>query len=260
MEEVKWNYFQYRKGYDYPVYLRIRQDEATPKFLHLLTEMGFGTLSELEVRKIPLQRAHTRMLSIQSASSRLQLQINGPDLLDKYGSESLSLQMGMPVYTYKKVGVMGLPHSKTLWELAINSDIFHTDQMVGVRVMLIRFLSQALASEGVLCYWGTVKDGSVIVMKQQDSFGEAVVIDVNKKMIFSNGDMLKISPSLKIIRKDKDAGHSGNLSREDIIGFLSVSTCLLSFQGITQSMKASIYKLSANVAASYGKFEQTINL
>lgn len=260
MEEIKWSYYQYRKGYDYPVYLRIRQDEATPKFLHLLTEMGFGALSEIESRKIPLQRPYTRMLSIQSASSRLQLQINGPDLLDKYGAESLSLQMGMPVYTYRKVGIMGLPHSKTLWELAINSDIFHTDQMVGIRIMLTRFLSQALATEGVLCYWGTVKDGSVIVMKQQDSFGEAIVIDVNRKVIFSNGDMLKISPSLKIIRKDKDAGYNGNMSREDIIGFLSVSTCLLSFQGITGPMKAAIYKLSANVAASYGKFEPTLNL
>lgn len=260
MEVVKWNYFQYRKGFNYPVYVRIKQEEATPKFLHLLNEMGFGALTDAEVRKIPLQRPHTRMLSIQSASSRLQLQINGTDLLDKYGSESLSLQLGMPVYTYRKVGVMGLSHSKTLWELAINSEIFHTDQMVGVRVMLTRFLAQALSSEGVLCYWGTVKDGSVIVMKQQDSFGEAIVIDMNRKMIFSNGDMLKVSPSLKIIRKDKDAGFSGNMSREDIIGFLSVSTCLLSFQGITPPMKTAIYNLSANVAASYGKFEQAVNL
>lgn len=260
MEAVKWNYYQYRKGYDYSVYIRIKQDEETPKFTHLLSEMGFSALSEIETRRIPLQRPHTRMLSIQSASSRLQLQINGNDLLDKYGHESLSLQMGMPVYTYRKVGIMGLPHSKTLWELAINSDIFHTDQMVGVRIMLTRFLSQALAPEGVICYWGTVKDGAVIVMKQQDSFGEAVLIDINRKMIFSNGDVLKISPSLKIIRKDKDSGHTGNMSREDIIGFLSVNTCLLSFQGITQQMKTAIYNLSANVAASYGKFEQSANL
>ena len=260
MEAVKWGYFQYRKGHDYPVFVRFKQDELNPKFSHLLSEIGFSALTDVESKKINLHKVHTKVLSIQYASSRLQLQINGSDLLDKYGSESLSLQMGMPVYTYRKVGMMGVPHSRTLWELAINPDISHTEQMVGLRIMFVRYLSQALAEQGVLCYWGTVKDDTVIVMKQAHSFGEAVLIDLAKKVIFSNGGEMKLGSSLKLLRKDKESRTASNMSREEIISFLSVSTCLLSFNGITHSMKKAIYELSTHTSASYAVTENVANL
>jgi hypothetical protein len=260
MEATKWTYFQYRKSYDYPVYIRFKQDELNPKFSHLLSEVGFNILTEIEAKKIQLQKSSTRILTVQEASSRLQQQINGSDLLDKYGPESLSLQMGMPVYTYRKVGVMGVPQNKTMWDLAIHSEISHTDQMVGLRIILVRFLSQALADQGVLCYWGTVKDESVIIMKQLHSFGEAVLIDLNKKAIFSNGGEIKLGPSLKIIRKDKEVNAPSNMSREDIISFLSVSTCLLSFNGITYQMKKAIYDLSLRASGTYAVSENVTNL
>ena len=260
MEAVKWNYFQYRKSHDYPIYVRFKQEDLNPKFTHLLNEIGFTLLNDNDSKKISLHRTHTKILTVQEASSRLQQQINGSDLLDKYGSESLSLQMGVPVYTYRKVGVMGLPLSKTLWDLAINPEISHTDQMVGLRVILVRYLSQALAEQGVLCYWGTVKDDAVIVMKQSNSFGEAVLIDINKKVIFSNGGEIRLGSSLKIIRKDKEVPVASTMSREDIIGFLSVSTCLLSFNGITHSMKKAIYDLSSRASGTYAASENLANL
>lgn len=260
MELIKWSYFQYRKHHSYPIYIRFKQDELNPKFSHLLNELGFSLLTDVEVKKIQLQKVHTRILTIQEASARLQQQIHGSDLLDKYGAESLSLQQGMPVYTYRKVGIMGLPLGKTLWDLAIHNDLSQTDQMVGLRVILVRYISQALAEIGVLCYWGTVKDDTVIIMKQLHSFGEAVLIDVSKKVIFSNGGEMKFGSSLKIIRKDKDLGHPTTMSREDLIGFLSVSTCLLSFNGITHSMKKAIYELSSYASGSYAAGEKVMNL
>ncbi len=260
MEATKLSYFQYRKNHGYPVYVRLKQEELNPKYTHLLTELGFNSLTEAESKKIQLQRLHTRVLTIQSASARLQMQITGSDILDKYGPESLSLQQGMPVYTYRKVGVMGLPLSKTLWDLAIHPDISQTDQMVGLRVILVRYLAQSLADLGVLCYWGTVKDDTVIIMKQLTSFGESVLIDLSKRVVFSNGGEMKLGPSLKIIRKDKDSVSSSTMSREDLIGFLSVSTCLLSFSGITPSMKKSIYELSQFASGSYAASGLSVSL
>lgn len=260
MDNITWIYFQYRKNHDYPVYVRLKSTDLNTKFSHLLTEMGFGQLNDKESKKVQLHRVNTRILTIQEASSRLQIQINGSDLIDKYGSESLSLQMGVPIYTYRKVGVMGLPQNKTLWDLAINPDIAHTDQMVGLRVILVRYLAQALATQGVLCYWGTVKDDTVIVMKQAQSFGEAVLIDAQKKVIFTNGGEIRLGSSLKILRKDKEVSHPTTMSREDIIGFLSVSTCLLSFHGITPSMKKVIYELSAQMTGTYAVSENPLNL
>src|SRR5687768_9671687 len=122
MEPTKWNYFQFRKSYNYPVYLRFKEQELNPKFVHLLQELGFNDLSEAESRKIPLNKPHTRILTVQIASARLQYQLNGSDLLDKYGFESLSIQGGIPVYTYRKVGIMALPKLKTLWDLALHHE------------------------------------------------------------------------------------------------------------------------------------------
>ncbi len=260
MEIIKWSYFQYRKNHDYPVYIRFKDEDLNPKYSHLLNEMGFSLLSEIECRKVSLHRLHTKILTIHEAGSRLQQQINGSDLLDKYGLESLSLKQGTPVYTYRKVGMMMMPSSKILWDLAILPELSVTDQMVGLRVILVRYLAQALAELGIISYWGTTKDQSVIVMKQLSSFGEAVFIDAAKKVIFSNDGEIKLGASLKILRKDKENPSSSAMSREDIIGFLSVSTCLLSFNGISLAMKKAIYSLSSTTIASYATAEEQPNL
>jgi hypothetical protein len=260
MQNQKWHYFQFRKQYDYPVYLRFKHEELNPKFSHLLTELGFNELNEQESKKIPLQRPHTRLLTVQFASARLDQQLNSSDTLDKYGAEVLSIQASTPIYTYRKVGIMALPTNKTLWDLALHSDISNTDQMIGLRIILVRYISQALAEQGVLCYWGTVRDESVIVMKQVQSFGEAVFIDWNKKIIFSNGGEMKFSSHLKILRKDKESKSSGAMNREEVISFLSVSTCHLSFSGITNAMKRAIVEMSAKVTTNYSVSEGSVNL
>ncbi len=254
-----WLYFQYRKNHQYPVFLRIQTADLNPKFSHLFQEMGFAQLADTESKKISLQKAHTRILSIQHASPRVQMQINVSDL-DRYGNEVLSLQQGLPVYCYRKVGLMAFPMGKTLWDLAIHQDISTTEQMVGFRAILVRYLAQSLSEMGVLCYWGTMREDHVLIMKQTQSFGEAVLIDLAKKVIFSNGGELKIGSSLKIIRKDKDVRVAAAMGREELISFLSVSTCLLSFSGLTPSMRKSIYDLSLNSTASYGVSDHSVNL
>lgn len=260
MQVTKWQYFQFRKAHDYPVYLRFKQEEMNSKFTHLLQELGFNELTDIESRKIQLQRTNTRMLTVQFASARIQQQIMGSDILDKYGHESLSLQGDIPVYTYRKVGIMAMPKYKGFWDLALHSEISQTDQMVGFRIILVRFLSEALSACGVLSYWGTIRDESLIIMKQLHSFGEAVFIDWNKKVIFSNGGEIKFQSHLKLLRKDKEFKTAGSMGREETISFLSVSTCLLSFHGVTNAMKRSIIELSVNITASYSATEGTLNL
>lgn len=251
METIKWNYFQYRKDYNYPTYVRILQDDLNAKYTHLFNELGFSPVLETDIKKIPLHKSQTKILTIQNASSRLQQVINGSDLMDKYGMESIAIQGGMPTYTFRKVGMMGLPMGRNLWDLALSSEINHTDQMIGLRVILVRFIASALSDLGLLSYWGTVKNDSIILMKQGQSFGEAVIIDMNKRVIFWNGGEVKLTSSLKIIRKDKEQNSSSLMSREDLIGFLSVSTCLLSFTGVTPAMKKAIYELSFSSSGSY---------
>jgi len=260
MEESQWNTYQFRKNAGYPVYLRLKQDDLNSKYAHLFQEMGFTLLNEAEVKKIKLNEPYLKILSVRKASPSYMQLINSSDILDEFGQESLGLYSNVPSYTFRRVGIMLLPKGKVIWELSINPEISQTDQMVGFRIMLVRFLSLALADQGIISYWGTVKDGTIIMMKQAQSFGEAVFIDMKKKFIFSNGGEMQFSTPLKIIRKDKQAQSTFHLTREDLIGFLSVSTCLLTFTGITQSMKKNIFELSFSSSAAYGVFENEVNL
>lgn len=259
MQNHKFRYFQFRKVHGYPIFLRFKEDELNPKFSHLLSELGFNELPEKESKKIQLQIPHTKMLTVQFASTRLNQQMSGSDL-DKYGAEVLSIQGGTPVYTYRRVGVMAMPTNQTLWDLALHAEISNPDQMIGFRVILVRFISQALAEQGVLCYWGALRDESVVIMKQGQSFGEAIFIDWSKKLIFSNGGEVKLNSHMKVIRKDKEFVTSGTMGREELISFLSVSTCLLSFNGITNPMKKAILEMSVQVRGCYLASEAQLNL
>jgi hypothetical protein len=260
MENITWNYYQFRRSYNYPIYIRLKKEDINTKFSHVLSEMGFSELAAFDLKKIDLQRPHTRLLTIQYANSRLQLLMQVGESLDVYGSEHLTMQAGIAVYHYRRVGLMSLPHNKTLWELALAPEITLTDQMVGLRVILVRYLSMALAAVGVLSYWGTVQNETLVIMKQISSFGEAVFIDWSKRVLFFNGGEIKIGPQLKILRKDKEFKNATNLSRDELIGFLSVSTCLLSFYGISSEMKRSIIELSSCLRGSYAVSEGSANL
>jgi hypothetical protein len=257
--EQRWNYYQYRKLHQYPIFVRVSADEINPKFQHLLGEMGFTLLTDVEVKKISLNKAHSRILTVQSASPRVERQIMGSDLLDKYGLENLTIMSGMPIYVYRKVALLAMPMNRNLWDLAVSSEIANTDQMVGLRIVLARFLAMALSDMGVLCYWGTVKDGAVILMKQSQSFGESVLIDFERKTVFSQGGEMRIGNSLRLIRRDVEGKHSPHMGREDLISFLSVHSCLLNFTGITPAMKRAVYSLSAGVMASYAVSEPVHN-
>jgi hypothetical protein len=259
--DAKYNYYQYQKKHDYPIYIRVNPAEVDNKFFHLLNEMGFHEMPEKDSKKISLQKTNTRLLTVQTAGPRVQVQINGSDLLDKYGSESLSIQAGVPVYTYRKVALLAMPMGKVFWDLALSQNISLTDQMVGLRVILTRYLAMALSFDGLLCYWGTMTDGSMMLMKQSQSFGESVVIDHHRKVAFHNGGEVRIGNLLKIVRKDKEGRANAYIPREELISFLSVTTCLLTFSGITPAMKKAIYDLSAHAQASYaGHSELSANL
>lgn len=260
MENNQWTYLQFRKSAGYSVYIRLQKAELHAKYLHLFEEMGFQEINQCEVRKIQLHKPQTKLLTIQLATARIGQEIQGTNLLDQYGSESLSIQYQTPIYLYRKVGMMMMPRHKSLWELALTNELNFNEQLIGVRIILARFLAQALADQGVVSYWGTLKDGTLITMKQDQSFGEAVFIDWDKKLIFCNGQELKFNSQIKLLRKDKAFAEAPLMKREELISYMTVSTCLLSFHGITPAMKRSVLEMSAYMTGSYSISDSHFNL
>lgn len=249
--DTRWTYFQFQKSHGYPIYIRFQLEDLDAKLKHLLNEMGFESLDEKESKRIPLHKSHTRILTAQTAGPRVQAQLAGSDLLDKYGLETLTFQAGIPLITYRRVGLLFLPPGKVLWDLALSQNLDVSEQEVGIRVLFARFLAQALSEHGVVSYWGYYKEGSLIVTKQGEARGESVIIDFQNRIAFYPGGAVKIGNSLRILRKDKEVSQTIPMSREELISFLSVNTCLLSFQGITPSMKKSVYDLTQYASGAY---------
>lgn len=251
MSNIKWTYYQFKKIHQYPVYVRLHPEVEVSKMTHVLSELGFDLLSDNEVRTISLQKAGVRLLTIQEASGKILHQLQSSDSLDQYGFESLSIHSGVPVYTHRKVALLMSPTGKPLWDMALVTNIHTNEQITGVRVVMTRFLSMALAPFGVISYWGTSKDSGVIIMKQAQSAGEAVFIDYKKKLIFSTHGENSFQHGLHIHRLDQNKKLGSALTREELMSFLSVSTCLMSFTGLSMEMKKSIVDLCMNSSASY---------
>ena len=76
-------------------------------------------------------------------------------------------------------------------------------------------------------------------------------IDHKKKLIFSFHGETQFQHGLHIHRLDQNKKVGSALSREELMSFLSVSTCLMSFTGLSPEMKKSIVDLCMNSSASY---------
>lgn len=251
MSTIKWTYYQFRKKHQYPVYVRLHPEVELSKLTQVLSEVGFDLLSDAEVRNISLQKAGVKLLTIQEASGKILGQLQTSDSLDHYGHESLSIHAGVSVYTYRKVALMMTPSGKPLWDMALVTTNHTPEQFIGMRVVLTRYLSMALAPFGVISYWGTAKDDSVIIMKQAQSYGESVFIDHKKNLIFSFHGESHFHHGLHIHRLDQNKKVGLALSKEELMSFLSVSTCLMSFTGLSVEMKKSIVEISMSSTASY---------
>lgn len=251
MNNIKWTYYQFKKKHQYPVYVRLHPEIELSKLTQVLSEVGFELLSESEVRGINLQKAGMKLLTVQEATGKVLNQLQTSDTLDQYGLENLSIHSGVTVYTHRKVALMMTPSGKPLWDMALVTSTHTNEQLVGMRVVMTRYLALALAPFGVISYWGTSKDDGVIIMKQNQSSGESVFIDHKKKLIFSFHGETQFQHGLHIHRLDQNKKVGSALSREELMSFLSVSTCLMSFTGLSPEMKKSIVDLCLNSSASY---------
>jgi hypothetical protein len=241
MNNIKWTYYQFRKKHQYPVYVRLHPEVELSKLTQVLTEVGFELLSDVEVRGISLQKAGVKLLTIQEATGKVFSQLQTSDALDQYGLENLSIHSGVSVYTHRRVALLMTPSGKPLWDMALVTNVHTQEHLLGMRVVMTRFLALALAPFGVISYWGTSKDDGVIIMKQGQSAGESVFIDHKKKLIFSFHGETNFHHGLHIHRLDQNKKVGSALSREE----------LMSFTGLTPEMKKSIVELCMSSSASY---------
>lgn len=245
-EKAKPVIFQWQKDRDYPVFLRMDRDMLEGRLQKLVSDLGFSELAEKDHKKVSLSRAGLRVLNLTRAGHRVSMQVNGSDSLDRFGAESLHAHSGAcEVYTHRRIGMMVFSLSSPVWELGLVSSLETTEELMGFRVMLNRYLSWALAPHGVIGFWGVATGDGFVVMKQAQSFGEAVFVDVALRRTYSSVGARAFEGVFTILRADKACVPGKSIGPEELVSFLGTHTTYFSHGALPPTLRKAAMSLGS---------------
>lgn len=244
-------YFQWQKQHGYPVFLRVGRDMLEGRLNKLITDLGFVEIAEADHKKIPANRPGTKILTISRASTRVAQQVLLPDSMDKFGHESLSYRGETQVYLYRRIGMMVSSPATTMWELGLVSQLDTTEELMGLRVMINRALAWALAPLGVLGFWGVSTSDGLVAMKQSQSFGEVVMVDVEKRRMLSSSGVVAIESNFTILRADKPGPAGRPLPPEELVSFLNTANIYFTHVGLPYTIKRAALQLGSSVRGEW---------
>lgn len=238
-------FFQWQKSHGYPVFLRVEKTLLEGRLQKLITDLGFQEVPVSEHRKIQLDRMGTKVLTLSRASLRVCQQVNLGDSLERYGAESLSHHANAQVYLYRRLGLMVFSPLTNLWELGLASQLETTEELTGLRVMLNRYLGWALAPLGVIGFWGVATNEGLVAMKQSQSFGEVVMVDVEKRLLHSSAGTQPMAPGFTILRADKGAPAGKAMAREELVSFLSTANVYFTHGNLPYTLRKTALALGS---------------
>ena len=239
------SYFQFQKQLGYPVFVRF-EDEALESSLEtLIISMGFSKLEESEFKKIEIINSKTRILGLNKATLKVARQIDGPGPYDSYGPESTTEFSAYDVYRYKNFGLILCRHNSALWEAGIKNCGPNSNEL---KTIITRFISLALAPFGIITFWGVPVNEGFVIMKPKDANFESIIVDVDNRCFISQDGVVNIDFETKILRLDESLhGRTKQMSKEELVSFLSTKTCYLSNKGLDHRIRESIYSLAKQV-------------
>ncbi len=245
-------FYQWQKEHGFPVFLRLERSLMEGRLQKLVADLGFSEVPEADHKKIPLARASTRVLSVSPASARVADQVATPDSLDRFGLETLHPHGAAQVYLRRHIGMMVFSPSSTVWELGLASKLETTEDLMGLRVMFNRYLSWALAGRDVIGFWGVVTGDGFVVMRQGQSFGEAVFVDMANRRVFHSAGSRPMDGVFTIMRADSTAQPGKPLHREELVSFLSTHTTYFSLTGLPANLRRAALALGALARGEWG--------
>ena len=250
MENENWTYFQWNQEAGYPVYVRCDLTQFGAEMLTLLAQMRF---TEIEPTKLQEVQQHLdsnpygRVLSIKQAGQNVAKQIDQVAESDRYGAESIVPKEGYNVYRYRGVGLLVYAFSHMEWELGCFNSFGKAEDRIIYHSIMNRFLSWALAPLGVIGFWGVPVDEGMVVLRQKESRGETVYLDVKKRKLLSLDGVSEMKPRFKILRLDPNLnGRNIKMSSEELLCFLSVQSTYFDYRGLSVPVRQLICTLAVS--------------
>jgi len=239
-------YFQYQKELNVPVFIAVNLEQFEPTLSDFFGEMKFTKLSDKEVPGVleaMKKNNKARFLNMGEATPNVARQIHGVMESDHYGVESVIPKIGYQVYRYKDQGLMIYSFGAKVWELGAYSNF--AQNKLSARMIINRFLTWALVSQGILGLWGVAVDGGVVLQRPKESKGEVVFIDVVGNKIFTMDGVKKLGPKFKVLRLDPTLrGRNIRMRHEELLSFMSAHTSYLDISGLSVPVRQMIQTLA----------------
>ena len=244
--------FRLREDLDYPVYIKVDLKLFGAGLQDFIESSGFELLEDVtddDTQDLLGRAPHSRMLSVTLASNSVMRQVDQVQESDLYGLESLVPREGYTVYRYKKVGIIVYSPSASVWKLGCRSDFGEgKDFSKAYKVIINRFLSWALAPMGVIGFWGHYSKTKAEFLRQSESNGEAIFMDMYKNKGFSSDGSWIMGPDFRLVKRDgnnKSESKDGRyLSQEEFISLLSTHCSFFDYKGLSLPVRQMIKRLS----------------
>lgn len=248
MEDKKYTYFQFQKDLELPIFVRVELNKFNAGLLSFLSQMRFIELSEKEAKEVPdilNKNIYARVLTFEEATSVVSRQIENSIESDRFGVESIIPKDNYRVYRHKGVSLMIYAFEHTEWTLGVYNDFGNKENIMAYRSIINRYLSWTLAPLGIIGFWGVPVEEGMVVLKQKESEGEAVYLDIRKRKIISVDGVKKMPAQFKVLRLDPNIkGRNIRMNSEELFSFLSVSTTYFDYAGHSVPVRQMLRTLS----------------
>lgn len=244
--------FRLRKDLDYPVYLKVDLSGFGEGLKAFIFNSGFELMegvSEDDISDLLGRASHSRVLSITLASNNVMRHVDQAQESDLYGFESLVPRDGYSVYRYKREGIIVYSSSASVWKLGCRSNFGEgSGSAKAYKIILNRYLSWALAPMGVVGFWGRYSNSELEFLKQNDSDGELVFLDMYRNIGFNNKTFWTLGPEFRMVKR---GGHGSNslkeghvIRQEEFISLLSMNCSFFDYKGLSLPIRQMIKRIS----------------
>jgi len=250
--EKNWTYLQYFKDLDLPIYIRLDLSEFDSGVTSLLNKMNFSEISEEKEAKKVLDRVNkeggARLLTICEASSKVSRQIDMVAESDRFGHESIVPKANYNVYRYKGVALMVYAFSAPEWQMACYPDFGLDNEALANRSVINRFLSWSLTSLGYVGFWGVPVDEGMVLLRQVDSEGEAIFLDIRRKRMLTFDGYRKMNSRFKVMKLDSSLTDKNiRMNNEELLSSLSQYCTYFDYSGPSIPVRQLIQSIVKNV-------------
>lgn len=245
--DQKKTYFVFRKELGLPIYIKCFLGNFRENFVEFLNSMGFEKITG-EPSPENLEGGGAHILEMKRANSVVASRIRSSLESDTYGPESIVPRDGHRVYRYKGVALLLYSAGPREWVAGCFEDFGTGPDGLAYRSIIGRYLSWALAPRGIVGFWGKFSSPGLEVMRQGESRGEIVFVDIRENRVVTGEGVKPLGPEHRILRRDKSVGKEKiRMSREELASFLIAYTSYMDYPGPIMPLRQAVLAISSRM-------------